>query len=155
MPPTAAATFRSSITDTKQAPNESTSHSSKVQINAPHTHGVACWCCWTVVNSRCALCVLAVLMAVFMRGQKADRMFTSLWVRYARMMCTFFFCLNQRHAKTQCPKACANPMPGCMGKPIPRGDAETQSPGMFRKPGICLINAQGQKSVKGLASATH
>ena len=32
------------------------------------------------------------------------------------------------------------------------GDAETQSPGMLRKPGICLKCAQGQKKITRLAT---
>ena len=38
-------------------------------------------------------------------------------------------------AETQSPEGCGNPIPGGMRKPNPRGDAETPSPGMTRKPG--------------------
>ena len=75
MTPTAAIRDRSSITDTKQAPRKTTSHSSTAQMDVPHTHGAACWwCCWALVFLRCALCVLTVLMAVLMRAQNTDRM---------------------------------------------------------------------------------
>ena len=74
MPPAAAIRDRSSITDTKQAPKESSSHSSTTQMDVPHTHGVACWwCCWALVFQCCALCVLAVLVAVLMRAPNTDR----------------------------------------------------------------------------------
>ena len=59
-------------------PENPTSHSSTAQIDVPHTHGVTCcwWCCWATVFLRCsAPCALAVLMAVFITGQKTHRMF--------------------------------------------------------------------------------
>ena len=49
MPPTAAVKDRSSVTDTKQAPNKSASHSSTAEMDVTHTHGVTCWCCWALV----------------------------------------------------------------------------------------------------------
>ena len=52
---------------------KATSHSSSTaQIDVPHTHGVACWCCWAAAFCRRALCVLAVLKA--QGGAKTDRM---------------------------------------------------------------------------------
>ena len=143
MPPTAAATFRSSITDTQRAPKKSTSHSRTMQMYAPHTHGVACCPCWTAVVTCCALCVLTVAMAAFMRGQKTDRMCTSIWVWYARMMCTYFFLFAS--------KGCENPIPGGMRKPSPRGDAETPPPGMFRKPEDLPCQCPRQTNFKSLA----
>ena len=66
---------RSSITDTKQAPNESTSHSSTAQMDVPHTHGVACWwCCCASFLTLCSLRVGCAHGGTHERAQHADRM---------------------------------------------------------------------------------
>ena len=89
-------------------------------MDVPHTHGVTCWlCCWAAVFQHCALCVLAVLMAVFMRGQKTDRMLPLGLVRAQRVY----------HIK---------------GSPFVRAHDASYC----GNPGICPKYAQGQKSKK-------
>ena len=62
---------------------------------------------------------------------------------------------GDRGCRTPIPGDCVNPIPGGMQKPNPRGDAETSTPGMLRKPGDLAQVCPSPKSLKGLPRATH
>ena len=81
-------------------------------------------------------------MAVFMRGQKQTECLPLGLVR-AHDVHTFFGFAS---------KGCVNPIPGGMWKPNPRGDAETPSLGMLRKPGDSPYPYPRPKKFKRLAT---
>ena len=134
MPPKAAAKDRSSIADTKQAPKNQLATEERCRLMC-HTRtalpaGAAGRQFCNVVLSACWLCSWLCSS----EGKKQTECLPLGLVR-ARMLCTYFLV---------CIKG--------MRKPNPRGDAETPSPGMLRKPGDLPYPCSRSRKSKGLAT---